>query len=186
MATRPQLVIFFLAAATVCFSAAAEIIDRVAVVVGQDVIKWSDIDRDIRVTDFLNEAALDFGASARKQSASRLIDQALIRQQIRSGEYPPASLDDAGRLLASLRSDRFHSDAAYHAALSRYGITEEELRDALLWQLTVLRFIEARFHPETPASDGNQRNTQVDEMLNDWLQQSRKDARIVYPDKSLQ
>ena len=31
--------------------------------------------------------------------------------------------------------------------LNQYGVTEDELHDALLWQLTVLRFIDERFRP---------------------------------------
>jgi hypothetical protein len=50
-------------------------------------------------------------------------------------------------LLAQIRKERFPREEQYRAALSRYGITEEELRAQLVWHLTVLRFIDARFRP---------------------------------------
>ena len=47
---------------------AAVVLDRIAVIAGTHVIKASDIDRDIRLTDFLNRAQLDFSASAKPRS----------------------------------------------------------------------------------------------------------------------
>jgi hypothetical protein len=37
--------------------------------------------------------------------------------------------------------------------LQRYGITEGQLRAQLLWQLTVLRFIDERFRPAVIVTD---------------------------------
>ncbi len=45
------------------------LIDRVAIVVGQSIIKDSDIDREVRVTEFLNDAPLHID-SAEKAKAS--------------------------------------------------------------------------------------------------------------------
>ena len=50
------------------------VLDRIAVIVGNRVIKISDIDRDIRLTAFLNHAKAEFGRQTKKQSAERLID----------------------------------------------------------------------------------------------------------------
>jgi len=166
----------------------AEIVDRIAVVVGKQVVKDSDIDLDIRATAFLNGQQPDFSVASRKQAASRLIDQALIRDQIQAGEYPIAPLSEADGLIASFREDRYPSDAALARALKEYGITPDELRQRLLWQLTVLRFIDARFRPIAAASttDQQEQGRRVTELLNEWLDQARKDARVVFLEKSLQ
>ncbi len=129
------------------------IIDRTAIVVGTHVIKDSDIDREIRITSFLNNAQPDFSPSARKQAASRLIDQELIREQIRSGKYPVATESEVENLLSQIKKDRFANDAEYRQALRRYGITEADLKERLSWQLTVLRFIDMRFRPAVVVSD---------------------------------
>jgi hypothetical protein len=125
--------------------ARAEIVDRVSVVVGTRVIKQSDIDRDIRVVGFLNQTAPDFSVRSRKQAASRLIDQLLIRQDIQSNGAAPAALGGMEQLLMQIKKDRFANDTQYREALKRYGLSDEDLRSALLWQLTVLRFIDQRF-----------------------------------------
>jgi peptidyl-prolyl cis-trans isomerase SurA len=130
------------------------VIDRVAVIVGKHVIKLSDIDLDLRVTEFLNRQPLDVSADARRKSAERLIEQSIIRGEIATGGYRRASDSDAGALLANLRRDRFHgSDAQMRAALSRYALTEFQLESHFLWQLTVLRFIDQRFRPGVLVSD---------------------------------
>jgi len=136
----------------------AVIIDRIAIVVGNAIIKDSDIQRDIRVTDFLNSAPLDLTIAARKKAANRLLDQIFIRREIRIGAYPTATLAEADRQLASLKKQRFRSEASYQQALRRYGLTELELRTQFQWQLTVLRFIDLRFKPAVMVTDEDVEN----------------------------
>ena len=136
-----------------CLAAPATIIDRMAVIVGKGVVKDSDIERDIRVTSFLNNTQPDFSTESRKAAAGRLIDQELMREQIRTGEYPVAAESDVDRALAEIRKERFANDMQYQQALKKYGVTEAELKDRLSWQLTVMHFIDARFRPAVVVSD---------------------------------
>ena len=123
------------------------IIDRIAVVIGRSIIKDSDIDRDLRVTEFLNGDALDVGNAARKKAASRLIDQVFIRREIEVGDYPNATLQQADAQISQLERQKFRTPAAFEEALKRYGIAEIDLRTQLQWQLTILNFIDIRFKP---------------------------------------
>jgi parvulin-like peptidyl-prolyl isomerase len=133
---------------------AAVVIDRIAVVVGKHVIKTSDIDRDLRVTEFQNRTPLDLSAAARRKSAERLIDQAVIRDEISTGGYNRASDAEAEAMLGQIRRERYGgSTALMRRELARYGLTEGELRVELLWQLTVLRFIDERFSPAVLVAD---------------------------------
>jgi hypothetical protein len=135
-------------------SNAVVVLDRMAVIVGKHVIKTSDIDLDLRVTEFLNRQPLNSSQQAKRQSAERLIDQEIIRQEIVTGKYRRPADSDAAALEAQLRRDRFGgSAAAMRETLQRYGITEDQLRAQLLWQLTVLRFIDQRFRPAVIVTD---------------------------------
>lgn len=131
----------------------AVIIDRIAIVVGNNIVKDSDIVRDIRVTDFLNGAPLDLSVAARKKAASRLVDQIFIHREVSIGGYPMATLEEADKQLAALKKQRFRTDAAFEQALHRYGLTPLELRIQFQWQLTVLRFIDLRFKPAVLVTD---------------------------------
>src|SRR5947209_839509 len=78
-----------------CALYGATVIDRIAVVLGKHVIKASEIDLDLRVTEFLNREPLTRDAAAKKKSAERLIDQQLIRQELATGGYSRAGEADA-------------------------------------------------------------------------------------------
>jgi len=131
----------------------ATMLDRIAVVVGNHAIKTSDIDRDLRVTAFLNGEALDLGPQAKKQAADRLVDQQIIHDELQSGDYRRPSPEEVDAFVRGVIKQRFHSDEQYESALSRYGLTDAELRRALAWQLTVLKFIDARFRPAILVTD---------------------------------
>jgi peptidyl-prolyl cis-trans isomerase SurA len=124
----------------------AVILDRIAVIAGTHVIKTSDIERDIRLTDFLNRAPLDLKTSAKREAAERLITQEIIRDEIVSGGYRRPPEAEAVDLEAQLRRDRFGgSEQRLVEGLQHYGLTRAELRGQLLWQITVLQFIDERF-----------------------------------------
>ncbi|HUQ91686.1 MAG TPA: hypothetical protein VM120_08390 [Bryobacteraceae bacterium] len=191
----------------------AEIIDRIAVVAGKHVIKSSDILRDLRVTSFLNREPLDISPEARRKAAERLIDQTIIRNQIVSGGYRMPGTEEADGLLKQLRQDRAAgSTEAFRESLGAYNLTEFELRDRLLWQLTVLRFIDQRFRPGVLVSDQEVRSyydqhaaepqspfpalepkiralleaERINKNFEQWLDDSRKRIRIDYKQEALQ
>ena len=137
----------------------AVVIDRMAVIVGRRVIKASDIDSELRLTEFLNGDEPNLGPDAKRKAADRLVDQAVIRTEIEAGNYKHPALADAEALLEQLRQDRFGgSDSRLQEALSRYGIREDQLQSHLLWQVTVLRFIDQRFRPGVLVTDDEVRS----------------------------
>ena len=132
--------------------ACAEIIDRIAVSVGTSVITTIDIEREIRVTAFQSRMQPDLSEANRRATAKRMIEQKLIRREMQQSHYPMPDPKDADPLLQQLRAS-YAGDAAFQQALSDDGIAEQDLRDELLWQLTLLRFIEVRFRPGVRVSD---------------------------------
>jgi hypothetical protein len=132
----------------------AEIIDRIAVTAGNQVITESQIDEEIRITAFLNREKLDIGAESRKQAANRLIEQALVRREMDLSHYPLPLAEDASAALAGIK-DSYPNETEYAAALKSYGITEADLTRRLLWQFTLLRFIEYRFRPGIQIPDAD-------------------------------
>jgi hypothetical protein len=132
----------------------AVVIDRIAVIVGKHAIKLSDVERDLRLTAFLNQAPLDLSAKVKRQAADRLVDQQIIHAELASGGYGRATDHQADALLARIQHDRFGDSAErLRAALARYGISKDELHSELLWQLTALQFIQQRFQPQVFVPD---------------------------------
>jgi hypothetical protein len=73
----------------------------------------------------------------------------------------------ADQTLHQFRQLHFHTPAQYQAALQKYGITEEELKQHLLWQVAALRFTEQRFG-------------QGEKELDAWLKQTRSQTKIQF------
>jgi hypothetical protein len=181
-------------------------IDAIAVVVNTDLIKDSDINRDLLATQMLNGDPPSLTAAARKKDAAHLIDQVFIREEIRDGAYPIATEDQADKELNQLIADRYKTHAELDAALKRYHLTEPDLREQFRWQLTVLNFIDARFRPAVLITDeavnkyfsqhraqvkseSDARdiltNEQVNKLLFEWLDQHRKNAKVRYLEAGL-
>ena len=130
----------------------AEIIDRIAVVVGDRVITESEIQREIRLTALLNGAALDFSPAALRSTAERLVEQRLIQDENEISLYP-APADDAVEDALKETREGFGSAAKYQAELKRAGVSDSELRAHLRRQLVTLRFLDLRFRPGIQVGD---------------------------------
>jgi len=194
-----------------CVLAQAVIVDRIAIVIGNKIIKDSDIANDLKLTAFLNQEPLAFTPAARKKAANRLLEQGFIRDEVEAGNYPPASVAETQDTLNSLIKSRYRTGAAYQNALAAYGISQDDLKARLLWQLTVLRFIDTRFRPSAYVADDeiqqyyNAHKQQLGGGLDasrakihdilagertnkafyDWLDHRRQEATIRYLEESL-
>lgn len=148
---RPATVL--LAIGLVGQTALADIIDRIAVSVGNHVITTSDLNREIRVTAFLNGVKPDFTPAAKRATADRMVEQSLVRTELETSRYPTPPPSEVEPVLAQLKKDRFPNDADFQRSLAEYGITEQDVRDELLWQRTLLSFLDVRFRPSVQVSD---------------------------------
>jgi hypothetical protein len=126
-------------------TSAGEIIDRIAVTINNGVITESEILRQIRITAFLQDEKPDFSAESRRRTADRLVEQALIRREIETSRYITAPASPKA-LYDHLRQ-RYKGESEYARALKEYGITDEDIRQAIEWQLTLLEFVSVRFRP---------------------------------------
>src|SRR6185295_1107159 len=137
----------------------AVVVDRIVAVVGKQPIKASDVELDMRVTQFLNQAPFVLTLEEIRGCTERLIDQELIRQEIITGGFQRPTEAEAAELEAAFVRDHFGgSQARLQEALKRYGLTTEQLQAKLLWQLTVLRFIDERFRDGVSLSEEDVRS----------------------------
>ncbi len=130
-----------------------EIIDRIAVSVGSSVITVSDLDREIRVVAFLNGAPPDFTPAQKRATVERMVEQKLVQKELESSRYPAPSAKDVEPALDKFRKEQSGGAAGYAKALADYGITNQDVVDELLWQRTLLLFIDVRFRPGVQVSD---------------------------------
>jgi hypothetical protein len=193
--------------------ATPDIIDRIAVSVGNHVVTTSDLDREIRVTAFLNDAKPDFSPAAKRTTAGRMVEQTLVRTELETSRYPTPPPSEVDPILAQLIKRRFPNDAAFQRSLTEYGITEQDVRDELLWQRTLLSFLDVRFRPSVQVSDKEMEDyfnkvikptapsasfdeyrdrieekltgDREDQEMSRWLDQAKKRTEIVYHNDAL-
>ena len=179
-----------LAIAFTLAAVAAGVIDRVAVVVGNQVITESEVLLEVRLTEFFNGQALDLGADQRKAAAERLVDQQLIRNEMQIGGYPMPVESEGDAVLRKFRQDNYPGIPAFRAALENHGLTEDEVKRHLLWQAAAMHFTDLRFHmtmaaPATAHADQSQSadrsvDTTVEDQMEVWLKEVRSNTRIQF------
>jgi SurA N-terminal domain len=126
-----------------------EIVDRIVATVNGQPILQSDWDTALRCEAFLDQRPLEFTPEAGRASLDRLVDQELLRQQIRTFQLQPAGDDRMRERLQEIRRQipGADSDAGWQAALQRYGLTQSELEERVADQVEILHFIEIRLRP---------------------------------------
>jgi hypothetical protein len=125
----------------------ADIIDRIAVSVGNRVITTSDLDREIRVTAFLNGVKPDFTPANKRATAERMVDQRLIRNELETSRYPVPAAAEVIPEFEQFKKKYFRDEEEYRRTLAGDGITEDDIKAELLWQRTLLLLIDVRFRP---------------------------------------
>lgn len=178
-----------LAVAVFCAPALGVVVDRIAVVVGNQVITESEVLEDIRITQFMNGQKLDLSPAARRTAAQRLADQELIREEMQVGGYPQPREAAVDATLSTFRTQRFGgSEPALRASLLKYGLTETDLKQHLRWQIAALRFTNTRFHsgiPTGPQPKGTAPTASVEQQLDAWLKEKREGTTIRFLDEAL-
>jgi len=204
---RRSLLLFALALAAM----RAEIIDRIAVTLDNRVVTESDLVREIRLAAFYDGAKPEFSGPARRRAAERMVERAIIGREMVVSRYPLPPPAAAGPVLAQFRKARFPDDRAFAPALAQYRLTLAELRDYLLAQLTVLRFIEFRFRPSVQVTEDEIKDyfgkrfppstrldavhdqiektltdEKTDRVLDTWMKEARARTRIVFREQVFQ
>jgi len=184
----------------------ADLIDRIAVAVGNSVITESEILRQIRLTALLNDEQPDLSPENKRRTAERLVEQALIRREIATSHYLPSTVAGIEEAYDAFRK-RWPTDVEYEKVLAGRKLTDAEVRDAFRWQLTFLDFVALRFRPGVQVSEEELREyynlqvapkgdisfdearPQIEDVLTEervnaaldrWLGQTRTQTRIIY------
>ncbi len=137
------------------FAARAEVLDRIAVSVGKQVITERDVLREVRIDAFLDRRAVEITPEQKRAAADRLVDQLLILEEAALTKVTLSTDEDARKLLDGMKA-QYGSD--YPAALQRYQITEQDLVNHLVTGLRAMRFTDLRFRPEVQISDADLRD----------------------------
>src|SRR6202521_3181753 len=110
---------------------AGDVLDRVVATVNRQIILQSEWQDAVRYETFVGGRSLEqVQASDRKAALDHLIDQELLREQMRSSGFPHASSQEVEKRVQDIRKQYAgaESEAGWQATLGRYGLTEAELK----------------------------------------------------------
>ena len=138
----------------------AEIIDRIAITVANQVITESTTRSRIAT----------MCGWTRLVSTVRSWTKRAITSVVCESANPQAV--DASAALAGIKAT-YPNQADFAAALESYGISEADLTGRLLWQFTLLRFIDYRFRPGIQIPDADVQ-TYYRQQVSGWEQQGIK------------
>lgn len=148
--------------------AATVIVDRIVATVGQRMITLSDVQEAYRFECLLNQKPLQPLDAARiREVAGRLVDQALLEQEMESTQFPRVPPAEVDRRMAEIKKG-FANNGEFHRALEQYGLDEQRVRRRAELQTNVLRFLDFRFRPgvqvDEPAIERYYRETLLPEL----------------------
>jgi hypothetical protein len=129
-------------------SLGGQIVDRVVTNVNGHVVLQSDWELEVAFEAFSNARDPDsFTTAERNAALDRLIDQELLREQVRPSQ--PAPAEQVAARVAEVR--KFYPDCVtddgWHAKLQRYGLTQRSLEKRLGDQGQLMKLVEDRLRP---------------------------------------
>ena len=130
--------------------ASAEVIDRIVATVNGRIILQSDWDEGLCYEALLtNRTLTQFTDDNRRAVLDRLIDQELLREQMKSADFPHATDAEVAARIADARKQypQATSSEAWRALLANYHLTERDLLAHVRQQIDVMRLVDARLRP---------------------------------------
>jgi hypothetical protein len=131
-----------------------EIIDRLAVAVGNQVITELQIDEELRVTAMLNHEPVVRSLEQRRAAADRLVEQLLITLEMQLSHYTLPDVSEVDKYYQQIE-ETSGGAAELDKTLHSFSLTPAILHGHLELQLTELKFIELRFRPDVTVSDAD-------------------------------
>jgi len=127
--------------------AAGQVIDRIVATVNGQVILQSDWDEALCYEALLTNRNLNrFTDDDRRAVLDRLIDQELLREQMKSADFRHATDEEVASRVAEARKlyPQAASDEAWRGVLAQYHLIEKDVQEHVRQQIDVMRLIDAR------------------------------------------
>ena len=129
---------------------AGDVIDGIVATVNGHIILQSDWDEVLAYQALAeNHRPRQFTLEQKKAALDRLIDQELIREQVRAADFRPATDADIDARIAQIRKQypQAADGEGWNALLQQYGLTLRELRNRVKLEFDEMRAVDARLSP---------------------------------------
>jgi peptidyl-prolyl cis-trans isomerase SurA len=125
-----------------------DVVDRIVANVNGHILLQSDWEEEISFEAFLNNQALNLSTpDQRKAALDRLIDQELLREQVRATESAPRDLVAARVADVRKQFPEAKEEEGWQGVLDRYGLTASALEKRLSDDIELMRMVESKLRP---------------------------------------
>jgi peptidyl-prolyl cis-trans isomerase SurA len=148
--TFAAVVLLVSAIMVVSAPAAAEVIDRIIATVNGHIILQSDWDEALCYEALLTSRTLaQISDDDRRAVLDRLIDQELLRKQMKSADFIHATDAEVAARVAEARKQypQAASPEGWQSLLAQLRLKEKDLFDHIRQQIDVMRLVNARLRP---------------------------------------
>jgi hypothetical protein len=132
----------------ICAPINAEIVDRVVANVNGHALLQSDWEQEIAFEGFSDARDPNsFSREERSAALDRLIDQELLREQLRPAQSAP--LEQVVTRVAAIRKlhPNCETEAGWQATLQRYGFTQGSIEKRIGDQILLMKLVDDRLRP---------------------------------------
>jgi len=160
---------------------AGDLLDRIVATVNGRIILQSDWDDAVRYEAFIAARLPDqITADDRKAALDRLIDQELLREQMRASDFQRPTEQEITRRMQEVRQQYpgAEADSGWQAELARYGLTEAKLREHIVLQLDLMRLVDDRLRPTVNIDSKSIESYYNQELLPQLRQSGQKEVAL--------
>jgi len=129
---------------------AGEVIDRIVATVNGHIILLSDWEDSLRYEAFSSGRPLDrMTVDDRKSALDHLIDQELLREQLKDSDVLHPSSEDVAQRVVEIRKQypEAETELGWRRLLDSHRLSEEYLKNRVAAELDLMRLVDARLRP---------------------------------------
>lgn len=130
-----------------------ELLDRVAITVGLEVITEQEIYEQARIAAFLDGREAAYTQQTLRETADRMVMQRLLLLDMRANGFPMPSEEELDRALAASWKENWGSQQAFDQSATAAGLDPLAIRLFLRAAVATLNYIDFRFRPSVRVAE---------------------------------
>ncbi|HEV7218985.1 MAG: SurA N-terminal domain-containing protein [Terriglobales bacterium] len=157
-----------------------QVLDRIVATVNGQIILQSDWEDAIRYEAFIANRPVDMRSAAdRKAALDRLIDQELLREQMRGPDALQPTEQQVESQIQQIRKQYdAQNDPQWKALLAVHQLTEDELQRRVTLQLELSRLVDAHLRPSANITSKSIESYYQQELLPQLHQSGAKEVPL--------
>lgn len=160
---------------------AGEVIDRIVATVNGRIILLSDWEDSLRYEAFSSGRPVNhMTADDRKSALDHLIDQELLREQLKDSDIQHASPEEVAQRVVEIRKQyaEAETELGWRTLLDSYRLSEENLRSRVAAELDLMRLVDARLRPSVTVDSKSIESYYSQELLPQLRQSGGQDVPL--------